>query len=53
MDHETNKAALEKGIINYKILRKTKLEANQKKRIFAYIRCGQACNDKIRRRELR
>ncbi len=41
-----NKTDLEKGITGYQVLRKTKLEANKKKRIFAYIKCGQTLNDK-------
>ena len=38
MNHEEKKATLDKGIIGYQLVRKTKLEANAKKRIFAYMR---------------
>lgn len=46
MDQEKNKVSIEKGITGYQVLRKTKLEANKKKRIFAYIKCGQTLKDK-------
>ena len=38
MKQEEKKAALDKGMIGYQLVRKTKLEANTKKRIFAYMR---------------
>ncbi len=38
MNQEKKKATLDKGIIGYQLVRKTKLEANAKKRIFAYMR---------------
>ena len=38
MKQEEKKAALDKGMIEYQHVRKTKLEANAKKRIFAYMR---------------
>jgi len=38
MKQEEKKVALNKGIIGYQLVRKTKLEANAKKRIVAYMR---------------
>ncbi len=38
MKQEEKKAALDKGMVRYHLVRKTKLEANAKKRIFAYMR---------------
>ncbi len=38
VNKEEKKATLDKGMIGYQLVRKTKLEANAKKRIFAYMR---------------
>lgn len=38
MNKEEKKATLDKGMVGYQLVRKTKLEANTKKRIFAYMR---------------
>lgn len=38
MNKEEKKATLDKGMIGYQLVRKTKLEAGAKKRIFAYMR---------------
>lgn len=47
MDCKKNNIALEKGITEYQILRKTKLEGSKKKRVFAYMKCRRAYNDKM------